>query len=352
VEVRAVESLGEFRALGPEFLALERRMPGLSPYTTHAWMTAFWSAFSGETTCRAICVFADGRLAAWLPLTWPKGLRRLLPPRVARPLGGRWGILSVACDPTRPEALGCLVRALQSRALPGWDGMVLGPFGGDPAAVRRLREALLVERLPFAERVGSNPFVRLDGSWEAFVGRQSQNFRRTMRKRLERADADGSLRIRHEAAPSAERLRETAVAVSRRSWQGAAGVAVSSSAGGRAFYAGLRDPGESFEVHLTTVEREGACIAYLVGTVRSGTYHQFDTGFLPEHGELCPGLVVHFALLRELCRRGVRELDFGFEAAYKERFAPEYRTWHDFRVFSGNAPRLLWKLTRLARGES
>lgn len=349
MELRAVETLEELRELRAEVLALERRLPGASPYVTHRWVTAHWAAFQAETCCRALCAFDAGRLVGWLPLAWARGLRRSVPPRVIRPVGNGWGILTVPCETARPDAAAVLVRGLKDPALPRWDMVLLGPLRATEEELSGLRQALAAERLVTEASTGRNPVVRLDATWKAFLDRQSRNFRQTVRRKLDGVELDGCLRVRHEVDPSWQRLQESVVAVSSESWQGSAGVAVGATERGRAFYRSLLEPDESFRVHLTTLDEAGTCIAYLVGLERAGVYHAFDTGFDPGRRERSPGLAIHLALLRALCERQLGELDLGFDAPYKARFAPELRTYQDLRIFSGEVPRALWRLKRVVR---
>ncbi|HWO89852.1 MAG TPA: GNAT family N-acetyltransferase [Gemmatimonadales bacterium] len=196
---------------------------------------------------------------------------------------------------------------------------------------------------------GRNPFVPLGVSWEKFQQDQSKNFRKMMRKKQESLENQGRYEVHHEVAPSWHRMQQTVLSVSRESWQGNAGRAIGSTDEGIEFYRTLCEPNDTFEVHLTSVTSDRLCIAYLVGLVHQGVYYAFDTGYLPEYAHLSPGLVVHYAVLRELCNRQIRELDFGFDASYKDRFAPQYRVYHDVKVFPDSARMWAWRLAHRVR---
>jgi CelD/BcsL family acetyltransferase involved in cellulose biosynthesis len=65
---------------------------------------------------------------------------------------------------------------------------------------------------------------------------------------------------------------------------------------------------------------KGKPIAYIFGTVHTGTFHLEATGYLPEHRDLSPGAVLLEHAIQDLCQRGVHTIDFGFGDADYKRF--------------------------------
>jgi CelD/BcsL family acetyltransferase involved in cellulose biosynthesis len=124
--------------------------------------------------------------------------------------------------------------------------------------------------------------------------------------------------------------------VTQRSWQGAAGLAVTATPFGQAFYDHLATGDGEFEIDLLALDHEGTPVAFLVGIIAEGVYHAFETGFDRAWGEQSPGLTLHFLALERLHAEGVREFDFGHAHGYKDRFEPQLREVTDLRVLSAS----------------
>jgi hypothetical protein len=77
--------------------------------------------------------------------------------------------------------------------------------------------------------------------------------------------------------------------------------------------------------------------AFALGTVYHGTYLSDFVGHDPKYFQYSFGLTVHNYMIEELCKEGVRMIDFGAgEAEYKRRFSTESGTYAEVRIFAPN----------------
>jgi hypothetical protein len=72
--------------------------------------------------------------------------------------------------------------------------------------------------------------------------------------------------------------------------------------------------------------------AFWIGTLYKETLHLNCTGYDQNFRKHEPGMIVFMEMIRELCREGVSEIDFGFgDAFYKERFGND--KWEEANVY-------------------
>jgi hypothetical protein len=72
--------------------------------------------------------------------------------------------------------------------------------------------------------------------------------------------------------------------------------------------------------------------AFWMGTLFDDTFHLDYTGFDPKYRNYEPGVYLFMKMLEDLCRIGVKVVDFGFgDALYKRRFGN--RSWEETSVF-------------------
>jgi len=81
--------------------------------------------------------------------------------------------------------------------------------------------------------------------------------------------------------------------------------------------------------------------AYWWGTSYNNIYHSAALGFDTEYGKYSPGTYLMTKVLEDLCKQGVKELDFGLgDARYKQQFGNEHWCETTISVFAAR-PRLI-----------
>lgn len=332
---RTVATLADFRAVRDEYVALVAASERpLSPFVTHRWLSAFWQAHEAQYQGRVLCLYAGDTLAAAVPLMYGKDVMAHVKVNRVSFLGGDWGWNEF---PVRPEAAAGawadeLMDWLTKEQSAHWSFMQVGPMRADAPRTAELTRTLDARGMPYKTLEKSGPYLTLAGSWDEFLATKSRNFRRTI-KRKETAAEEAGITVRRILNPTPDEMRATVFDVSRRSWQGAEGKAVASSEEGRRFYELLAAGQGELTVDVTAAYKGEQCVAYLLGVTHGPVYHAFDTGFDPAFAEQSPGLLVHFAAMKELFGTGVEEFNFGFAHSYKERFEPETHAAVEFQLF-------------------
>ncbi len=336
MKVTTVRTPEEFAALRDEYVALRaagmQQRPGSTVLSAHRWLMEWWRAYAGGFQVRVFCAYDEGRLVAALPVMFGATTLGGVKLQQASFLGSHWGGFDL---PPRAHNtwLDAFVDWLRGPDVPRWQLAKLGPLLTAAADDLGVSAALTRHGLRFKKIENPKPFLAIGDSWQAFLATKSRNFRRTIKRKEQKMQADGGFEVSHIRSPTAQDLDDTVVKLSTASWQGHQGFAVASTPAGRAFYQKISADSTEFTVELCVLRRAGNCIAYLLGAIQDDTYHALDTAFDPSFAEHSPGLVVHFEVLSKLGAQGVTNFEFGYDSAYKSRFDPEYRSFCDILVY-------------------
>lgn len=205
-------------ALGPEWDELHRASPAATPFQTHAWVSAWASAYLPEDRLRVAVVRSGGRLVAAAPLH----LDRRGPWPVLAPLGGELSDMTdvlLAGTPTGPAAED-VVRALTSALLelPDWVAVDLPEV--PPGAAAHAWSAGWPGRTTLVEasRCLELPAVPLP----QVLTRMPSGTAGKVRRKLRKADALGLVVTEVQAAEVAAAV-PTMVALHEEQWRGRGG---------------------------------------------------------------------------------------------------------------------------------
>jgi len=210
-EVVVLGSAQDFAALEEEWEDLHRNAPLATPFQSWAWLYSWWESYGGGYELRLITVRDESLLVGIIPL--------MLERRV-----GFGRLLFIGTG---------LTDYLDSLAREGWEDKV------SEAGVRALRQINswqvtdLQQLRPeaaawsiFRRWSGPRTCVWQDGSpvvdvkpWDELVASLSKNHRKTVRRALRQAEADG---VHREVAgqASVEQAARRLVALHREAWQG------------------------------------------------------------------------------------------------------------------------------------
>ncbi|HEU0029492.1 MAG TPA: GNAT family N-acetyltransferase [Kofleriaceae bacterium] len=192
-------------------------------------------------------------------------------------------------------------------------------------AHRRALERLLPSRW---ERRRGTPTVRhvasLDGGLDGFLARRSRELRKTIRKSLRAAQAEGvvfeSVRApRDEASALYDRIQ----AIEVKSWKALEGVGISQGPM-RAFYGQMLPRlcahGQQRTVFARLGDRD---LGYVLGAVFEGEYRGLQFSYDETYARLGIGGLLQYHQVAELCTEGVARYDLGTEMDYKRRWAED-----------------------------
>jgi len=330
-----------FAALRDEWDALAARTP--SPFLTHAWLAAWWTAFgAGEPVAAALHGDRDELLAAAL-------LRRRRDGGLAATVNdhsGDWG--AVAVD---DGARAALWRALAARRGPT---LTLARLRGDEEWATASAAARAAGRRVHVQPEQASPYLRMPGSFDDLLAARSANLRSQLRRRTRALERAGALELRTTTSgPRLDADFDAFVAVEGSGWKDRAGTSIARDApAARLYRAFATAAAERGWLRLHLLELDGEVLAADLGCVIGDQAFLIKTGFATGHAERSPGLVLRGAVIRHLVDEGVRGYDLlGGPDAYKLRWTDELRpraSVRGFRGLAGAGPALWWRVARPA----
>ena len=190
---------------------------------------------------------------------------------------------------------------------------------------RRALEQLLPPRW---EKRRGQPTVRhvasLDGGIDGFLGRRSRELRKSLRKSLRAADAEGMVFESVRAgAGEAGALYDRIQAIEEHSWKSQEGVGISAGPM-RAFYAAMLPRLCALGQQRTIFARLGdRDVGYILGAVMGGEYRGLQFSYDDELSRFGIGGLLQYHQVVELCGEGVARYDLGTEMDYKRRWAED-----------------------------
>ena len=335
-EVRWISDPAELPGLAPRWDALAEQDP--TPFSLHAWYSAWWDGYGGGRELRICTVWDSGELVALLPLCARGGRLEALANEescVVRPLARDLEALALLAE----AAAGERYDLLEIRRLPA----------GDPAVEALIRAARATGRLSLVEPDITSPIVDTTGTLEdyraATEGKWHKNLRRLHRKLLREHDA--VVRVIEPPEDLDAELTD-GFAVESSGWKRAAGSAVLSRPENEAYYRSLaRRFAARGELRPSSISVGGRMIAWDLGILRHKRLYSPKSGYLEEFKPLAPGLVLELATIERCFEAGIEAHELlGSDEAYKLRFSTSERRHNYFRAYprrGGPAARWAWR---------
>jgi len=337
VKARFVTSLREFDALAPIWRDVTSAGGQTSPFLSHDWFACCWRT-AGPNRRREIWVIEDGGgPVALVPLVSRVARIRGLPVRMTEfldspdtpfsdfPLAGRL-----------EEVIETFLTSLRSRR--DWDVLSLRKLPASSGTWKAL-ETVLPGRFPW--RVlgrESSPYLTISGSWEEFLRRQTQRFRKTCRSSENRLwrGREVSLEEHREVDPDGRVFAEV-MEVSRQSWKGPRAFAMATMEGMPRFFRELtRRASRNGWLHLWLLRLDGRAIATEYQIRSDDCLHALRADFDQSVAHLSPGAGLNLRIIRSLFEQGVvREYEMGPGMnAYKLRWATGARDALGLEVYA------------------
>ena len=293
------------------FLALREQWNALVPasrapnvFLRHEWFDAAWQWRRTDGALRTLVARRDGELVGAMPLlrtsrASASGRRRVLE------------FLTVpdtqCCDilATAGHAAAVAVSFAGALAARGneWDVLELGYLQEDATAVTAFADALRRRGCTVVvEPAGSNPYIALGSTWDAFYGARSRSLKKASNLALNRVAKAGDPTIdwHRPAAGETDALLATLIDVSSRSWKRTTGNSLDHP-GPQAFIRRLSElAAERQWLSVWTLALDGKPIAMEYQLVFGGQVHALRSDFDAACGEISPGSYLNRVLLERL----------------------------------------------------
>jgi len=349
MHVEVVRNPSELAALGEAWNDLAARATPASPALTLEWFLAWWEAFADGAELYVLSVRDGGRVLALAPL--------MLATR--REWGFRWRVASLATNAHSPQAgllLGerageCLdeiLRHFAGNVVP-WDLLRLDHLVKGPELDRIVDRLRTLGLSHLVEVRRTAPALDISGGWEEFLGGRGRSFRDSIKRKVKKASKAGATVSVHAGRVDADPLVERAFAVASRSWSGRHGTAINSTRDLATFYRGLAARmARKGWLSLAFFERDGRDLAFELNLDYAGARHALKMAFDEAHGELSPGQVLRFHVLKDAFERGLGGFYFlGDREEHKDHWASR---WDDHCRLTVYSHRFLPGARHLVRG--
>jgi CelD/BcsL family acetyltransferase involved in cellulose biosynthesis len=345
VQVRCIDDSRELEALAPLWHSVLTGSETRSPFMTHAFISHWWACFGRKQSLRVLVIEdAHGPCAiAPLACTW-----RAVGPLIYRSLeligtGALWNAGTGLADRSdlllarrREESVEAVVRAIGS--MRGWDVLNLrGVPAGSTTA--RMLEARTTAGLPgklVSESRWRSPYLTLPSRFDSYLSARSRNFRKALRRKRQRLDAQGSITIDLDAAardPIGALNR--AADVCRRSWKGRHGTGLLLQTQIRRFWERLfLDPHAG--TYLAELRVGETSVAYELGFRMDNKLWSYDGAYDPAWADSSPGVLLTAGIIGDACTRRISEYDFmRGDEPYKLMWTPAFREEMEYVLDSG-----------------
>jgi CelD/BcsL family acetyltransferase involved in cellulose biosynthesis len=328
IAVAHITDWSAFASLRAEWNALAAKCAMPSVFLTHEWFDAAWQWKGRESYLHALCARRDGKLVGALPLVHS----------VRKSRSGRRRVMEFLtvpdtqlCDllvlPNERRAVADSFASALAQSPREWDMLDFSylPEGS-------VTETDLVPRLHrhvhnvAVEDAGSNPYIDLEGTWEAYYAARSRSLKKASNLAANRLAKAGEVKIEwHEpgAVTPAQvpSLLEKLVSISGRSWKRETGNSLDHP-GPQAFIRKLSEHAAQRNwLSVWTLDLNGSHVAMEYQLVFERNVHALRSDFDAALGEISPGSHLNRQLMERLfCGRFHRYYMGPGENAYKLRW--------------------------------
>jgi CelD/BcsL family acetyltransferase involved in cellulose biosynthesis len=205
IDTSVVTNSEELGALEPEWNRLFEQLPDSNPFSSFAWISAWWQQFGNKRKLAVIIARIDGTIVGIAPLYIERKTTKKIPGiRHLRLIGDQYvgsTYLDFLIGSNRTsDILSALINKAQSLR---FDVMELKPIA--VSSRHRLPMTKFISSKLYRSVESDSPMVSLPASWDDFMGSLSKNKRKEIRRK-EKALADlGEVSLREiDLADSAE----------------------------------------------------------------------------------------------------------------------------------------------------
>jgi CelD/BcsL family acetyltransferase involved in cellulose biosynthesis len=339
LHVRRIERREEFASMRAEWNALLDTASPRAFFLRHEWLHTWFTAYGAERRPVLLAATRGGGLQAVLPLcAWTDRFAGLPMSRLDFMANGHSPLADLVVRPgAEPEATAAFAAFLQDAE--NWDLAVFPEVEANAPLAHLATHFAPQAQLVQPQRQA--PYIPVTGSWENFHATLSKNFVRSLRNNRNRIARQGGATVELLTEPGAiTAALPDMFAISERSWQGAAGSGVGSTAANRTFYSGLvRELAPLGVLRLWFFLLAGRRVAFEFHVVQEEVEFGLKTGFDRDYETLGPGKFLDQHIVEHLFRAGrVREYDLVGDAdTYKLRWTSHTRPFVRWTLFGRGA---------------
>jgi CelD/BcsL family acetyltransferase involved in cellulose biosynthesis len=344
---RVITDEDELVRLGESWRDIEKALPGLTIFQTHAYLAAWVRSFGLTRRLMIVCIYDGEELVGIAPFQVSLVEMYRENHRQLSFLGAPWEVDRPSFLFPR-DARDCAEAAAQTLLArrDEWDVIWFHEqTAGDPALESFC--ATLANNGVLHGRVASSqcPYLTFEGSWQELLASKSQKFRKNLKAARRKLESAGHLE--YECCKGDEdRLQELLVdyeLLESHSWKAkAGGVGASQSVEHLRFYRSLiRAFGDSGQFVFRSLRLDGRMVAATFGLVHGRKYYSLHIVNDAEYAKFSPGTYLESLELEECFGAGLDEYDFlGGFLKNKLRWATRVRDTVEVHLYQ-RQPRLI-----------
>jgi len=304
MEVRRISDPEDFLAQEKAWNVLLRRSRRNEGCLTHEWFQAWWKAFHRGNQLHILLANRNGEAIGIAPLMSCRGNFRGLPiQKICFMANGQSPSADfIIADDDEGEVLNSLIGYLLNER-GNWDLLELQKIYACSETLAHLQNVLEARGLPFGFKESlKSPVVSTASDWEQFLSSKSRKFRKVLRNKLNRAKRLANISIERISDEKVVQQRlEDIFMVSAKSWKHRVGTAITDSASSRTFYNEVsRTMARRGWVELWLMRDSNRPIAFEYHIRYNGTSYPIRADYDEDYGELSPGSVLEYHILKEL----------------------------------------------------
>ena len=306
MELRIVTNTRQLQSLKHEWSELLADSPHNALPMSHSWTLAWWNSFRGEDCqLHVVTVYgSDGKMLALAPFMKVRTTFRRMTVTKMSLMANEYSPCSgivVRCGTNASEIVECVLGYLMG--LEGLDLIELTRIAvrGDvyDAAVRYLRAT---GRLFGSKPNIESPFISTTTDWDSFVASRSRNFRKHIRRRLNKVGPPNNLGVtKRIVRDRTAAVVEDMLAISSRSWKRELGTHIGGYPEGERFLLDLCDRfGPDGAVSIWQLSKDDVPIAFEFHITYDGVAYPLRADYRNDYVSLYPGAVLECNLLKSL----------------------------------------------------
>ena len=187
------------------------------------------------------------------------------------------------------------------------------------------------------------PWIRLEGTWEAFIGGRSRRMRSNINRLRRKLAAEGEIAVRKvDTWPELDKAMETYCEIEERSWKAEKQLNISGNKAHYFFYRALaKSFGRDRRFQLRTLKCNGRPVASTFGIARDGVFQSLKIAHDSGYDRLSPGTVLESYELEDLFGGSLQRYEFmGSFLANKLRWTSSVCKTTNIHVYQ-RRPRLM-----------
>jgi CelD/BcsL family acetyltransferase involved in cellulose biosynthesis len=194
-------------------------------------------------------------------------------------------------------------------------------------------------RAAIDRQVALQPYVALDGSFDAYTATLPRKQRKEIGRLRRRLEAEGELSVSFEdGSDRLDELLQEGFAVEGSGWKAEQGSAITSQPETLAFYTDVASWAAARGwLRLAFLRLDGRALAFDMCIEAAGSAYVLKGGFDPEYRRFGPGVVLTYESLSRAFAEGLSTYEFlGDDDSYKLAWTDTTRERRRLQVFSGS----------------